>query len=38
MNRWINAYKSCEEHCRKYEDSIKKFQRNDTVIMDRIEK
>lgn len=34
--RWIDSFKQCRENINMYPDSIGDFERNDTVIMDRV--
>ena len=36
VKKWISAYEASIDHFNTYTDSIKQFQRNDNVIMDRI--
>ena len=37
ITRWIQAFIQCQEHVAMYPESIKQLERNDTVIMDRLE-
>lgn len=37
VSRWIHAFTQCQEHVAMYPESIKQFERNDSVIMDRLE-